>query len=389
LILLYGGYLDVLEMAKSLVYLPYPDWYGVEVFTISVFDNGNIGVFKPYNLTRTILLDYEQVPDTPKITQPLASQALGLWTIEDMTGIIGIDCCGWLRENYGTSVLNISTSSFFISDADTKLTKQTAGRFVARNSTMNRNVVTNDFSVNKNIHPTNYSIQRVGLTNYTYGSVTASDFYSYVYDTNQRDELEDSTMTVKLRCHHGILTLPRVSESIVFIEGSGFQEDYFVFSGPLDEINLALRGLIYLPDINWNSNKDKFFLQKFIYDYEIIEIEVIDVTGLKAYEKIEINVKASNDKPNIAVGLLSVYDSYQLISTDQLSKVRIAIQPLLCDENSVCPISDVTIRDVDVNENFMGYMRVKLSCNNGTISFDSSSPNIVSQINELILSHGK
>jgi hypothetical protein len=66
------------------------------------------------------------------------------------------------------------------------------------------------------------------------------------------------------------MTLTRVPESIVFVHGSGFLEDYFVFRGPLVDINVALAGIVYTPDMNWNSNRGEGI------DKDTIELRVID-----------------------------------------------------------------------------------------------------------------
>jgi hypothetical protein len=86
--------------------------------------------------------------------------------------------------------------------------------------------------------------------NITYGS---PDMYGY---TNANDIISyhmHKTFTVTLTTTHGTLTLQRVSQALTFIKGAGFQDITVSFSGPLQDVNAALRGLQYKPDLNWNS----------------------------------------------------------------------------------------------------------------------------------------
>lgn len=89
--------------------------------------------------------------------------------------------------------------------------------------------------------------------NITFGNPTTTDVYGY---TNSKDVITyqmQKTFTVTLTATHGALTLQRVSPALTFIQGAGFQDLAVSFSGPLEDVNVALKGLQYKPDLNWNS----------------------------------------------------------------------------------------------------------------------------------------
>ena len=88
--------------------------------------------------------------------------------------------------------------------------------------------------------------------------------------------------------------------------------------------------------------------------------------------QVDVFVDSVNDRPVITAGSHSVYDSYQNVETDQLSKVQIATLTLECEENTACPISDLSVRDVDAAETKGGYILIKFETLHGTISLDSS-----------------
>ena len=295
-----GSYHDVIKVAKHIEYHPLADWYGVDVLEIEVDDMNSIGVFHSKRMSRRILLDHAEVPDAPHIVLPLHDSGSSLLkTLEDTVGIVGSYHEGWVDMNFGGSVMNISAQSFSIEDADAKVLPAN-GRYVVRiHDEDERNVITGDMSNNtimdgnrsKELREhdfvwftTNYGNSSKYVAN-TYALRSSSDLHYFEYDANERAYAANVTMTITLKCHHGKMSLLRVPESIEFMYGAGFQEDYFVFAGGLIDVNVALNGLMYLPDQNWNSEHDEIMG---VYMNEVIELRVVDANALEDYAKVVV-----------------------------------------------------------------------------------------------------
>ena len=362
-----GNYHDVIATVASAVYTPDANWFGIDVLEIFVSDLGNIGDFGEKHQHRKIILDVQGVPDQPIVNLPTAGSEHSdmLVTVEDTVGVIGSDPFGWVPGDYGAfgtghSISNISFASIFISDLDL-LTRRSEGRYETRNTTTYNNVVLQE------------------KYNATYADVSLTDSLSLVYYWN-RHVPEDANITVTLRTHHGVMTMVRVPESLQFLHGSGFQDDLIIVHGSLLDVNIALQGLNYVPDQNWNSFHNAEYSplssnDRSINNLELLEVSVNDTSGLTDYKQINIFVKPANDPPVLTVGPLSVHDHTQLL-WDQMSPKRIAIQPLICQENSPCPLAELMVRDVDAAESAAGVLQVTLSAYNGSFSVDVSKSTI-------------
>lgn len=134
---------------ESLLYIPDPDWYGIDVLTIHVNDLGNIGEDGEKDDLRKILIDVTHVQDTPIIYIP--SEDL-LIAIEDTTAIIGSDCYQWttldsshkdriggskllpVEHNINSSAsMNLTQMSFSIKNRNSRQNAQ-RDRFIIRRS---------------------------------------------------------------------------------------------------------------------------------------------------------------------------------------------------------------------------------------------------------------
>ncbi|KAJ1434348.1 hypothetical protein B484DRAFT_417484, partial [Ochromonadaceae sp. CCMP2298] len=342
---LFGAYVDVQAALGSLLYTPDADWFGVDLFSITLNDLGNLGGGQR-TLSRQILLDIGSVEDAPVIILPGTMQ-----TVEDTVGVIGADCCNWTSPS-SPSIYNISLTSVQISDRDVKTTLSTR-RAVVRSTQSFSNPTTND-----------------PLFNRTYTDPQHQDLRQYIYDSDHTPA--NNSYTVSLNVSHGTLTIPRAPARVEFLFGAGFLDDSIIMRGPLIEINIALRGLNYQPDLNWNSLQGGQAAYHGVSSVETLHIRVVDAGGLEDAESVSIFVKPANDPPVLSVGLV-LHDEVDSVA-DQLSHTVLTVQTLQCLENEKCPLADLVVRDVDVRETVNGLMLVTLSARNGSFSVDRHSP---------------
>ena len=189
-----------------------------------------------------------------------------LTTYEDTTGVLGSNCCEGLQpneydEDVPSGLLVISKVSFQVHDRDIP-TRRPADRHSVRDTYAYVNTLSNDplFKITHG-HPAVFDstsgfveVDSSLIAGNSPMATSAANRAGLSWE-QQQQRSENSTMRVTLRCHHGTMTMDRVGESLVFIHGAGFADDHFVFEGPLLAVNNALRGLLYTPDINWNSEK--------------------------------------------------------------------------------------------------------------------------------------
>jgi ELWxxDGT repeat protein len=246
---------------------------------------------------------------------------------EDSSGVIGTDCCNWLDDMsyaYAGAVQNLSSKSISIIDLEDGLAS--SGRFIIRNSfnSSYRDPLTNDFAFNL-----------------TYSSHNRSDYDLLVFDTKP-------SFAVRLSVSYGTMSILRDPiEGINLIIGDGFQDHEVMFNGSINAINLALSGLIYQPDENWNSyrNPDNITLDHLLGN-------VTSATGYQQLIDIPIFVYPINDAPVISTTISSM-------------------NPILCQSNLNCRFlgKDILIRDVDLLEyESDSYMMIQVSASYGVLS---------------------
>jgi hypothetical protein len=196
-------------------------------------------------------------------------------------------------------------------------------------------------------------------TNITYADPST---YRYIDQSGYMEYMEErikKNYTVTLSTSHGSLTLISVTQKIVFLDGAGFQDRFLSFAGPLRDVNTALKGLNYKPDLNWNSFHDR--LEAAVGGISMIDsiaIEVIDSDGLGASDSVSIFVKPANDPPVITIGDIQLRNAVHA-EVDQLSPRSLITLPLYCHENIPC-LLDLTVRDVDVGEAPDGMLKVRV-----------------------------
>jgi len=350
---IYGSYFQIQELLQSTIYTPNKDWFGIDLLTITINDLGNIGTGGPLSLTRHMLIEVECIEDPPLLLllPPLTTM---LDTVEDTVGVIGSDCCNWLDNlDYGSSVMNISATSIQIVDQDLHYNPRTK-RAIVRSTKHFVNPETNDPQFNT-----------------TYISPSTQDLYQYEYDANEHVPVSNN-FTVTLKVSHGVLTLPRLPASIDLLHGSGFEDDLIVMRGEIVELNIALRGINYIPDRNWNSIQGgKVAARHGVSNIEMLQVVVVDRSGLNDSAQISIFVKPANDPPVITMGSVALYNTMDH-EQDELSRTILRFNTLQCIENEPCPLQDLVARDVDVLESPNGVLLLTFSSSNGALHVDRS-----------------
>jgi hypothetical protein len=97
-------------------------------------------------------------------------------------------------------------------------------------------------------------------------------------------DIDNQTATLTLQSTQGALTLSSLM-GLTFLEGDGNSDVRMVFTGTVNEINMALNGLLFSPTPNYNGNA-------------AIQVEVND-GSLTSAQTINLTVNAVNDTPFI------------------------------------------------------------------------------------------
>ena len=387
-IYLFGSFHEVTDILKSLSYVGDTNWYGVDDFTISVDDKGNFGKGGAQSLTRHLILEVAPIADGPVLIVPSSSPLL---TMEDMTGIIGVDDSGdftTLSTDIAKAsgirtqeLVEMSTLGFIVYDQDVIVARNEV-RFIIRKTDNIGNIY--NIIQGHHYHPhTNDPVY-----NKTYAHSDSVDFKEF--DTTavpfNTPVIVNSTMTISLNTSHGVLSLHRIPDSITFIHGSGLHDDYMVFAGPVKDVNRALQSLQYVPDLNWNSGQGgRDAAARGISVLERIYIHVKDANLLCDENYLDVIVEAANDPPVLAMGSLTIHDAIPAgrAEIDQVSRRRIRINPLLCNEDSLCPLEGLRVRDIDANEDVSAGMRLSLIASNGSFSIDHTLSPVAYQVLEV------
>ena len=359
-----GHYKDIQDLLSSVVYTPDADWFGIDTITVYANDLGNMGEGGAKDTTRRALLNVSQIADGPTINLPSMDM---MTTLEDITGVIGADCCNWAGDNFNLSdpemitpnrlhMLNMSTLSFSISDRDV-YTSVRQMRTLVRTNVDYKTPTTND-----------------PLFNNTWTDPRHQDFHFYQYELNEHTQV-DANFSVTLTVQHGSISMIRVKPQVQFLHGSGFQADNVTLYGPLTMINEALRGLNYRSDLNWNSlHGGETSALRGQPNVDILKITVTDAAGLSDHKEVSIYVKPTNDPPVLSFGGLTVHNS-KARTFDEQSRSIHHIDTLDCIQNSNCPLLGLEVRDSDMMESPDGAIQVTLVATNGTLSIDPAFTN--------------
>ena len=378
-----GFFADVKQTILSAVYTPDANWYGVDMLILNVNDLGGVGSGMDLSVSQSILLDVANVPSPPVLLLPEQDT---LVCLEDMVGVIGMSCCDWTTHSFGHTIMNMSVRSFQIQSLDVLLKPRTK-RFIASHTTVHgpsAQILSNGSFVLKTV-PQSLSVSvpyDSPTANKTYASAAKEDIYLWVNATDLPSE--KSLFTVSLSVNHGTLTMMRVTAAIEFQRGSGFQDDVVVFTGPLIDVNVALAGLNYRPDLNWNSlQQTTAAALRGVDTVDKLTIVATDPNGLSVRSTVAIFVRPSNDPPVLSAGPLSEHED-EAVEIDQLSPVTFTVLPLHCNENENCPLVGFAVRDIDADEAPNGLLSVTLTAGSGSFYIDPTkndeafSPNYLS-----------
>ena len=382
-----GFFADVKQTILSAMYTPDANWYGVDMAILNFNDLGGVGSGMDFSVSQSILLDVANVPSPPVLLLPEQDT---LVCLEDMVGVIGMSCCDWTTHSFGHTVMNMSISSFQVRSLDVLLKTRTK-RFIASYTTvhgLSTQIRSNRSNVLKTV-PQTLSVSvpyDSAKANKTYASADKEDVYLWVNATDLPSE--KLLFTVSLSVNHGTLTMMRVTAAIEFQRGSGFQDDVVVFTGPLIDVNVALAGLNYRPDLNWNSlHQTTAAALRGLDTVDKLTIVATDANGLSVRSTVAIVVRPSNDPPVLSAGPLSQHED-EAVEIDQLSPVTFTVLPLHCNENENCPLVGFAVRDIDADESPNGLLSVTLTAGSGSFFIDPTQNDEAFSPNYLTMTAG-
>lgn len=439
-----GIYREVLAILQSVTYTPDLNYNGLDLLTIYVNDLGNFGVDGERDQTRRMVIDVASVEDPPAITMPSADMLQGQ---EDMRAVIGADCCMWAANDepraassrFGSPIratdhnllpstsTNASALSIQITDSDIVVSVNRQ-RTIVRNLTAigiypSLSSATSDpnnfnsqatpspsaapttptkaptpgpspapsavpppplFSLPPSAVPTASPSVQAGVT---FGDPARTDLFYYTYAasgaTQDGGNASTGFFTVYLAVTHGSLTLLRVPSEVSFLLGSGFQDDSIALRGSLADVNNCLRGLTFLPDLNWNSQQNDQYSSPYrdvgarglsasiIKTVADLNVTVLDAAGLRAEDHVYLYINPTNDAPVLTMGPTTPHDSI-VDEGDQLSRKRLAPAVLQCTQNTNCPLEGLAVRDIDARETAGGGVLFVLTATNGTFVVDAA-----------------
>ena len=179
--------------------------------------------------------------------------------------------------------------------------------------------------------------------------------------------LGDGNVSCTVVVHHGAITLTPLryrndSLLISFDEGNGLLDSRLVMNGSTADLSIALSDVLFRPSQNWNSWRK---------GAASIEITARDQEGGSSpTATVFISVAPSNDAPVLLVPG-SVFDPI-LRTMDQLSHRISHVRTLVVDEDSTVTMTNLGVRDVDVDEG-SSLLQLTLVSANGHLVVDTGS----------------
>lgn len=338
-----GTYSDVRVSIASLQYLPDADYFGADIMSIYVNDIGNVGIGGSKDVSSRILINIESVADRPSIILPAGQSSTLIYVYEDAIGIIGsdqyIDSVASptssasetvvLNLYSDVAVFNMTRGSIYVVDRDDTVYFATE-RVVVRDTTNYSNILTND-----------------PLFNETYTSATHFDVYRFLHNDGQEpDDSNSHIYTLDVSVRHGRLSFNRVPSDIVFVLGSGFEDDHVIVKGKLSSVNILLSMLFYKADPNFNANTNNLEM------FDVLLLNISDPYGLWDLKTMSLFVVPVNDAPVLAYGDNLFHSPFlnTQIHSDHLSPAFDAEKVIQCVENTLCFLEALHVRDVDASE---------------------------------------
>lgn len=353
-----GPLTDLNNTIASMMYIPSYHKLTTDLMTVSIQSYRDI-----YLSSEGLIEDHALIiVDMPHhgLTLKLPERDV-LYSIEDIPGIIGSDCCGWLQSmEYGINVLNISRDSIQVVDM-TNPSTIVLNRFILRSTAAYQYPLTNDPSYNV-----------------TYDSSSSSDLYREEY-LNSTLAILENNYTIILSVMYGGLSILRALRFDPMDEHNNITSilrnhtDYskdIRLHGSLRELNIMLRGLKYIPEANWNSyhtsatNNPMSSRRPIVYD--ILSISLANKFNDRIDETINIFVAPVNDEPVISV-------SNDIIDSNLLQFYE-------CKQSNLCPLYGLKLHDEDLYE-ASNYYEINLQASYGTFNIDKSiNPSISSYL---------
>jgi hypothetical protein len=155
----------------------------------------------------------------------------------------------------------------------------------------------------------------------------------------------------------GTYTLTRV-EGLSFAVGTGKMDTKMEFSGNLEDINRAIGESVFKPSLNWNSLQSGTGKLNFI---------ISDALNVSHSNYVVVHVEPVNDAPVIMLPGQHLH----AVNTvdDDLSNVLISVDTIISAEDTLVPIPDVSVRDIDAGENLLnsGFVTMTVEAIHGTV----------------------
>jgi len=151
----------------------------------------------------------------------------------------------------------------------------------------------------------------------------------------------------------------------------------------LFETNRALQGILYKPDLHWNSQHAAQTLADVgtaggVIDHDIalenITVVIEDATGFSGTASVLFFVHPVNDAP--VLQQQNEVTHLENASSDQLTRLRLSTSTILVAEDSTIDAIGLNVRDVDCGDVAHGAMDVSAVVHRGTLSVDATDATV-------------
>ena len=168
------------------------------------------------------------------------------------------------------------------------------------------------------------------------------------------DLVANEKIVLEVEVDFGTVSLRNVGKlggKLTFIAGDGGGDKVLKVEGRIEDLNEALGGLVYLSDLNFNSEFGAF-VPGGVGGLDSVRITVEDDFGGVSVNILRIDVKAVNDSPVMLTGQSIVDDNATktLHFGDGLSALRMGVEVLVVGEDVPVRMQGVSVRDVDCEQ---------------------------------------
>jgi ELWxxDGT repeat protein len=359
------GTLGAINLAlQALCYEPDANWNGVDVLRLSAKDGGDAahgsGGVKTSEVR--LALHVRGVRDSPVVSAPM----MDVEALEDAVIQFGGE---------KTDEIYVS-STFSIVDGDLEdLTKPLRRWLVPHSDSLD------------SINTKTYNRFDADATNGTYAYVDGNHptWLGSIQAHTDAGQLSSPS--------HGFTRTPVVDRYALHISSrrgglrlphtQGWPHSILLENYTLFQANRALQGLLYKPDLHWNSQHASHLLadvgtQGGVTDdiaLENISVTIEDATGLESSASLLFFVHPVNDPPVLEQSEEILHR--EKASSDQLSRLRLSPSTLLVKEDSTRDGLGLNVRDVDCADVALGEMDVSLVVHRGSLKVDGQSGDMI------------